>query len=260
MNTPAIVKPSTQKVFKQDNIHGEYVVECFNENESTNEEQPEFSSDIFNIDYWKAKQAITGSAQGRGTTYFIQPNTNQHWVLRHYYRGGLIGKFNRDSYIFTGLKNTRAAKEFTLLQQLHEKGLPVPMPVAYQVIKNGLFYQADLLSQRIENSQDLVGMLTKQAVTPELWHKIGCTIKAFHDNHVYHHDLNTHNILIDKQEKVWIIDFDQGEIRKNEKKWKKDNLARLERSFLKEKKKLEKFYWVQKNWQQLMQGYQFSNG
>lgn len=262
MNTLAIVKPLTQKITKKSfiikNTQGEYFDECFTQylDENKSDNTPTFYSKIFSPEYWKAKHAISGVAQGRGATYFIQPNSNNHWVLRHYYRGGLIGKLNRDSYIFTGIEKTRAYREFHLLYQLHEKGLPVPMPVAYRVIKKGICYHADLLSQRIENAQDLVGMLTKQAITSDLWHKIGAVIKTFHDNNVYHHDLNAHNILIDDQEKIWIIDFDQGEIREKTQTWKNTNLARLERSFIKEKNKLAVFCWEDKNWQQLLKGYQ----
>ena len=62
-----------------------------------------FSPEMLSAQYWQEKDAITGSAQGRGTTWFIKyvdSNNSQpkHWVLRHYYRGGLIGKLINDSY------------------------------------------------------------------------------------------------------------------------------------------------------------------
>ncbi|MCI2282554.1 3-deoxy-D-manno-octulosonic acid kinase [Colwellia sp. MSW7] len=108
--------------------------------------------------------------------------------------------------------------------------------MAYRVTRQGLFYQADLLSSRIENAQDLVAILSKQTISSTLWKKIGRTIKRFHDHNIYHHDLNAHNILIDADENVFLIDFDRGEIRtSNQSQWQKSNMARLQRSFLKEK-------------------------
>jgi len=222
----------------------------------------DFSAEMLTPNYWQQKNAVTGSAQGRGTTWFIAYQDGdqiQHdWVLRHYYRGGLMGKVNKDSYWFTSIENTRAAREFALLQHMQELRLPAPKPVAYRVIRHTLTYQADLLSSRIENAQDLVAILSKQHLSKALWLAIGSTIKRFHDHNIYHHDLNAHNILINDKEQVFLIDFDRGELRKNttDSSWKQANMQRLQRSFLKELNKLEQFHFSDDNWQTLMTGYQ----
>jgi 3-deoxy-D-manno-octulosonic acid kinase len=213
-----------------------------------------FSQDLLDSDYWQSNNKIVGTAQGRGTTWFIEVD-NKQWVLKHYYRGGFIGKFNKDSYLFSSYENTRATKEYELLNQLRALDLPAPKPIACRVIKNGLFYKADILTERVCNAQDLISLLIKQAVNADLWHKIGKTIKAFHDHNIYHHDLNIHNILIDDQEKVWLIDFDQGEIRTDSTSWKEENMSRLLRSFNKEKTKLEALHWQANEWDLLMTGY-----
>jgi len=224
-----------------------------------------FTSDMLSPEYWQMKNAITGSAQGRGTTWFVRylneqnnDKNEQHWVLRHYYRGGLIGKVIKDSYWFTGIENTRAACEFSLLQHMQTLQLPAPEPIAYRIIRHGLTYQADLLSTRIQQAQDLVGILSKEQLSESLWSKIGSTIKRFHDENIYHHDLNSHNILINDKEQVFLIDFDRGELRSNtnDSGWKQANMQRLQRSFLKELNKLEQFHFSDENWQVLMSGYQ----
>lgn len=225
------------------------------------DEIEQFSISMLSEEYWRKENAITGSAQGRGTTWFVQyrdqkHKQTKHWVLRHYYRGGLIGKLIRDSYLFTSQKNTRAAQEFTLLAHMQTLALPAPKPIAYRVTRHGLFYQADLLSSRIENAQDLVAILSKQTISNTLWKKIGMTIKRFHDHNIYHHDLNAHNILIDANNNVFLIDFDRGEIKtSNQSLWQKSNMARLQRSLLKEEKQLPNFCWTQENWQFLLEAY-----
>lgn len=221
----------------------------------------DFSLEMLSPSYWQKKEAITGSAQGRGTTWFLQyaMNDNTHdWVLRHYYRGGLIGKIIKDSYWFTGLQKTRAALEFSLLRHMQTLQLPAPKPIAYKVIKHGLFYKADLLSTRIQNAQDLVAILSKTPLTSDVWFAIGATIKRFHQHGIYHHDLNSHNILLNDEKQVFLIDFDRGELRTNPVKiaWKKENMARLQRSFIKESNKLAQFHFSSENWQTLQQGYQ----
>jgi 3-deoxy-D-manno-octulosonic-acid transferase len=213
-----------------------------------------FNAEMLTPDYWHNQQAITGSAQGRGTTWFIAAQ-NQQWVLRHYYRGGLIGKLIKDSYWFTQMDQTRAAKEYQLLNMMNHWQLPTPKGVAYKVQQKGLFYQADLLSSRIKNAQDLVAILSTQSLCDDVWQNIGVTIKRFHQQGIYHHDLNSHNILLDNKDKVWLIDFDRGELRKISSQWQQANMQRLLRSFHKEKAKLATFHWHEKHWQILMKGY-----
>ncbi len=225
-----------------------------------------FTADMLTPSYWQRKNAVTGTAQGRGTTWFVEyrdSDNNLHsWVLRHYYRGGLIGKIIKDSYWFTGLTKTRAAQEFSLLQHMQDLQLPAPQPIAYRVIQNRLTYQADLLSSRIKQAQDLVAILSKNHLNKALWLEIGKTIKRFHNHNIYHHDLNAHNILINDKNQVFLIDFDRGEIRENltnkasKAAWKQANMKRLHRSLLKELNKLEQFYFLDANWQALISGYQ----
>jgi 3-deoxy-D-manno-octulosonic acid kinase len=244
LNLPTIVKPCQLKTYQQGNIYCQYDDECI----------ADFSPAMFNAPFWQQQNAITGSAQGRGTTWFIAYQ-KQQWVLRHYYRGGLIGKLINDSYWFQSLATTRAAREFDLLAKMQQLALPAPKPIAYQVSRSGLFYSADLISQRIENAKDLVAILSEQKITPDLWQNIGATIKQFHQQGIYHHDLNAHNILIDQQNKVWLIDFDRGEQREVNTHWQQKNITRLLRSFNKENNKLANFYWQNADWQTLLQGY-----
>lgn len=244
MNLNAIVKPCSKKSYENSNIFCVY-----DENEVT-----DFSHEFLDSEFWQAQQSIVGTAQGRGTTWFIK-HENKNWVLRHYYRGGMIGKFNKDAYIFTGLANTRAAIEFELLNHIRTLNLPAPKAIAYRVIKQGLFYKADILTERVCNAQDLVALLAKKPISDTLWKKIGHVIKQFHQHNIYHHDLNIHNILIDSDENVWIIDFDRGEIRADSNGWKKENMSRLLRSFNKEKGKLSSLHWKESDWEVLLEGY-----
>lgn len=205
-------------------------------------------------EFWQEKHAITGTAQGRGTTWFIG-HQDQDWVLKHYYRGGLIGKVLKDSYWFTQLEHTRAIAEFKLLQHLSALSLPAPTPIACGVYRSGPCYRADILTSKIKYSKDLVGILTQQSIDNSLWKKVGQTIKQFHNEGIYHHDLNIHNILIDDDEKVWLIDFDRAKVITPDINWQQANLDRLQRSFYKERGKLSPFYWQEEQFEQLLLGY-----
>lgn len=187
---------------------------------------------VFDAEFWQNAGKVIGSAQGRGTTWFVQTETIEA-ALRHYRRGGLFGKLVEDSYLFSCWEKTRSYQEFQLLNTLIESGVNVPRPIAARAVKSGLTYKADLLSEKIPNARDLVSILMEKPLPAEMHQKIGQEIRKMHDAQVNHTDLNIHNILIDGQNKVWIIDFDKCYQQSGEH-WKKGNLDRLKRSFLKE--------------------------
>tara|TARA_R110000868_G_scaffold57472_8_gene177391 strand:+ start:100 stop:834 length:735 start_codon:yes stop_codon:yes gene_type:complete len=213
---------------------------------------PKPTPKMFTGQYWQTQNAIIGQAKGRGTTYFFQHNNNEY-VLRHYRRGGLIGKVLSDQYLYIGLEQSRAWQEFKLLQYMQTLDLACPTPIAAMLNKSGLYYQADIISAKIQGAQDLHHILLDRILTPDVWQKIGQTIAEFHNHQIYHHDLNIHNIMLDAKHGVWLIDFDKCGIRQGEN-WKRSNMARLKRSFEKEKR-LGNIYWESADWQKLMTAY-----
>lgn len=163
-------------------------------------------------------------------------------------------KISKDRYFFTGLNQTRAIAELTLLVQLYNEGFNVPKPIAANVEKYGLHYRADIIIERVEGAQDMVAKLSKTALTNVRWQQLGRCIAKFHQRGVYHADLNAKNILITDEE-FYLIDFDRGEIRQPRTKWQNANLDRLLRSFNKEKGILDTLKFTSNNWQQLVLGY-----
>ncbi len=212
------------------------------------------SADWFNPKFWEASQSLTGTSKGRNVTHFFQYQ-QQEYVLRHYFRGGLIGRLIHDQYLFLGLEQTRAYAELKLLERLQGLRLPVPGAVAARVQRKGLFYRADIIMEKIPDAQDAFHILQRQSLNQEQWFSIGATIREFHRHNVYHADLNIHNIMIDQHQKSWLIDFDRGAIRTHDNSWQQSNLERLLRSLRKEKSKLYEFYWSEHEWQYLLNGY-----
>jgi 3-deoxy-D-manno-octulosonic acid kinase len=174
-------------------------------------------------------------------------------VLRHYRRGGLIGKVLSDQYIYTGIEKSRVWQEFKLLQHMKNMDLNCPTPIAAMLKKTGLYYQADIISKKISNAKDLHHILLANGLTADVWKKIGQTIAKFHNHQIYHHDLNIHNIMLDIENEVWLIDFDKCGIRQGSN-WKNSNMVRLKRSFEKEKR-LRNIYWQLADWQILISAY-----
>ena len=193
----------------------------------------EVGNEWFDIEWLRNNNLITGHSTGRGTAHFVQHNADE-FVLRHYMRGGLMARFSKDRYIWTGLHHTRPWKEWKLTNSLYQQGLPVPRPIAAQVIRNGILYQGNILTQRIPNSLSFYEAIKSGKTSEQLNNAIGKTIRKFHGSNLYHSDLNTKNILISNRKEIFIIDFDKCRIRPGNH-WKKRNLNRLDRSI----KKLE---------------------
>ncbi|WP_035387177.1 3-deoxy-D-manno-octulosonic acid kinase [Ferrimonas senticii] len=212
--------------------------------------------DWFDRDWLKRNGRITGNsdASGRNPAMFLAID-HQAYVLRHYYRGGLPGKVIEDVYLWSGLENTRAYKELKLLEQIQQLGLPACLPVAARLERHGFSYRADLITKRLDGCVDLVKALSHAPLTPARWQQLGQVLAQFHQAGVYHADLNARNILLDEQQ-FYLIDFDQGRIRKPEAKWQQANLARLQRSLQKEALRVAGLQWQESDWQALMRGYQ----
>jgi 3-deoxy-D-manno-octulosonic acid kinase len=212
-------------------------------------------SDWFNQQYWINQGRLLGANSGRGTAWTIKSEWGK-WVLRHYLRGGLYAKLSKDHYLWTGINNTRAFKEFKLLNELQELHLPAPKPIAALVQKKGLFYQNDLIMEHIVHDHTFADLLTEESAL-SYWVLVGKTIAQFHQAGVYHSDLNAHNILLKvagEDSQAYLIDFDKGLLRTPQNSWQQNNLERLKRSIEKvSQQSCDKALKV--HWQALMDAY-----
>lgn len=215
----------------------------------------QITNDWFNPRYWRNNNAITGEKKGRASTYFFDFKEGTG-VLRHYWRGGLIGKLLTDQYFFSGLKRTRTYQEFVLLTKLTQLGLPVSKPIAARVTVCGFIYRGDLITEAVKDAQSVLDILKKRALTSHEYQKIANTLADFHNQGVCHADLNINNILLDGDGKVVLIDFDRGSIRQPSHHISQNNMARLLRSFNKEQTRNTPFHWQKSDWNKLSSSYQ----
>lgn len=189
------------------------------------------SGDWFEPSYWRGEDRVVGEAAGRGSVIFVR-HDDETWVLRHYHRGGFVGRFVSDRYLWRGLEQTRAFREWRLLSELCALELPVPAPIAARVRRRGIGYTADIITGYIANTRSFEAMLDEGDACLESWNLIGKTLRRFHDLGVDHSDLNVRNILLDDARRVYLIDFDKGEMR-GMGTWRDGNLSRLKRSLQK---------------------------
>ena len=190
---------------------------------------PSLDSSFFSPEFMLQQGMLLDQAQGRGHAYAFVWDQKQ-FFLRHYHRGGAIAPVMRDVYVWSGLKQTRAWREFTLLQKMQAQGLPVPRPIAARVQRTGFFYRADIVTERIQKAAPLSTLLTQDLMHQDLWIEIGKCLRRFHTLGIIHADLNAHNILLDAHDSVWLIDFDRGVWATPRPNRQQSNLKRLRRS------------------------------
>lgn len=182
---------------------------------------------LFDAAEWRESHPVRGQG-GRGGARIVADGERE-FVLRHYHRGGLVGRFVDDRFLWLGAARTRPFREWRLLAELHALGLPVPRPAAAAYWRHGLSYTADLLTERLPAVRTLAEALARGTLAVDEWRRIGATVRRFHDAGVEHADLNAHNVQLAAGGEVYLLDFDRGR-RREPGEWQAANLARLRRS------------------------------
>lgn len=211
---------------------------------------------LFDPEFWGANAAP--HSEGRGTVWFID-HLGAHWILKTFHRGGLMSRLIKRHYFFLGHARSRMIREYRLLSQMYQIGLPVPRPVAAYSRRTAVFgYSGSLITERLRDVKSLAArLLASETLDDHRWQEIGRIIRKFHDRDVCHSDLNASNILLDENG-VYLIDFDRGRFRSGGfmRDWRQANLDRLKRSL--EKLQVDAYFDLAQAWDALVQGYNAS--
>lgn len=191
---------------------------------------PQAQSDWLQPSYWQASPLVDRG--GRGAVWFVDGPFGAA-VLRHYRRGGLVARFNRDRYLWTGEAATRSFAEFRLLARLRALDLPVPDPLLAGYWRSGISYRAGILMGRIPRARSLAQWLSNGGLGQAPLDDLAAVLARMHRCGVDHADLNAHNLLLDEQQRWWVIDFDRGRLRAGPGPWVAGKLQRLRRSIVK---------------------------
>jgi 3-deoxy-D-manno-octulosonic acid kinase len=203
---------------------------------------------------WQQSSGIEGRLRsaGRGTTSVVGDG-RRTFVIRHYHRGGLVARITSDAYLWLGEDRTRSFREFRLLSALAARGLPVPRPAAARYRRRGLLYTADLITEYAPGIRPLSVRIADDT-SRDFWRQLGAGISRFHEAGVNHADLNAYNVQIDRDDGVFILDFDRGRVMA-QGGWRARNLARLRRSLEKVARLDDCVRFSAADWEALCEGY-----
>jgi 3-deoxy-D-manno-octulosonic acid kinase len=190
----------------------------------------EARSHWFEPAWWQAQGQAVPAHTGRGTTWFVGA-PRAEWVLRHYWRGGRVALWIADRYLWTGLERTRPFIEFRLTLRARALGLPVPRPVAARVLRTGITYTGDLITERLP-AVPCSSLMAKGALDAAGWRATGVCVARCHGGGLDHADLTLNNLLLGRDGVAYVIDLDRAVLRAPGR-WASANLARLQRSLVK---------------------------
>lgn len=215
----------------------------------------QISAERFTPAGWLHAEPVSGElrAAGRGTTMYVG-NVPRQFVLRHYLRGGLVGRLIRDLYLFTGENRSRPFREWRMLQKMADRGLRVPRPAAARYVRHGPFYRADIITVRIPDVRPLSEVITEPQQAAGFWPSLGKSVHEFHAHGVYHADMNAYNLQLDGDGDLWMLDFDRGRFLPPGP-WQQKTLARLHRSLQKITTLDPKARFGRQEWEQFLEGY-----
>jgi len=215
----------------------------------------QISAKSFDAQGWLHSELLTGNLRsgGRGNTFYVGQIPRQ-FVLRHYRRGGLLGKIVRESYLFSGAEKTRSFMEWRLLDKLAANNMNVPRPAAARYCRRGTWYTADIITVRIPGVVSLSQYIADEKRDANFWRAVGASIWKFHDSGVYHADMNAYNVQIDRDGDLWLLDFDKSCLR-SAGRWQQETLERLHRSLRKILTLDPRLHFSTANWEQLLEGY-----
>jgi 3-deoxy-D-manno-octulosonic acid kinase len=144
--------------------------------------------------------------------------------------------------------------EWRLLQKLSARQMRVPQPVAARYCRHGMLYTADIITVRLRAIVSLSQYIAADGMGETFWRDLGAAIREFHAAGVHHADMNAYNLQIDKDGRLWMLDFDKGALRPPGP-WQQQSLQRLQRSLVKIARLDPQVQFRAGDWEELLEGY-----
>ncbi len=129
-------------------------------------------------------------------------------VVKSYYRGGLIARFNRQHYF--RWRAPRSDREFDWLNRVRQLGIRAPEPIA-TAYRGGLFCRCWLVSRAVPVATSLAQLSVERPESLDAALARCCRqIDRLIAHRILHPDLHPGNVLVDGDGETWIIDFDRA--------------------------------------------------
>ena len=216
---------------------------------------PGLAVEAFDPDYLRVQNLLIGTQSSPRGTAWVFKWRERVFLLRHYRRGGALSRLLHDRYVWLSRARTRPAREWRMLGEMRARGLPVPAPAAWRLVRCGpILYRADFIFLLIPGCETLHRYLHEREMPEEGWRRLGATLRRFHDFQIRHPDLTAGNVLVDEKGCFHLVDFDRARQRQGQR-WKVSNLDRLRRSLRKQHRLDPTLHYGDERFRALKDGY-----
>jgi 3-deoxy-D-manno-octulosonic acid kinase len=131
-------------------------------------------------------------------------------VVKQYTRGGWLRKVVKSKYLKCG--KTRGQLEYEFLQIVRNLGINAPAPLVW-ASRGHLVYSAWLVTRHIFPSQSLIQLsLENEDLAGRAMRSTVDQILRLIQNKILHVDLHPGNVIVDPEGRVFLLDFDKGQI------------------------------------------------
>jgi 3-deoxy-D-manno-octulosonic acid kinase len=214
----------------------------------------QFTEEHFELDFWRERPGFETTAGGRGGSGIIQIG-GRRMLLRRYRRGGVLRRLFADRYLWLGQSLSRPWREWDVLLHARAAELPVPEPLAACTCRSGPWYRAALITAYLEGTEMLTQRLRRRQLPREGWYRLGTLVRRMHVTGIRHADLNADNVLLDDEDRFYLVDFDKARLMARIDDWQWRPLYRFQRSINK-RNRLQALHFDDDDWQAFMDGYQ----
>jgi len=136
-------------------------------------------------------------------------------AVKHYKRGGLWGRLVKRRYLKWG--KSRSQLEFELLLKAQDLGINVPEPLLY-AHRGRWIYLAWLVTREIKQPQSLARLsLNDEKRARQVMASVIDQISRLIDHGIWHVDLHPGNVVVDQNDRVFLLDFDKGSLHQGNK-------------------------------------------
>lgn len=149
-----------------------------------------------------------GVLGGRGKTRLIDVPGLGRVFLKRYSHGGMLRKLTAGHFLCLG--QLRSKVEFEMLELVRSLGVNAPEPIAF-VQKGATIYSTWLLMEELRDTRSIVEIGEDEGdALPRALDGLSEQIRILIKHRIFHVDLHPGNVLVGKDDKVYIVDFDKA--------------------------------------------------